>query len=218
MLAGKLYLQGFSSLKAIANPSRIIQFQCEFGRLRVEFLTACSQLMQACRTLQTAPPPAIAAQLASSTRDELQRCGRITQQLRKSVTLLRQTADALAKLGQSAFDADSDSLTNLHLQQQMALLLAHTVESTCLRASQQGIMNTADDDFPVIRRAERAGHVTVRSIANRCAQIVDRSRKFREENPDLKLINHLVLTLAHSYKALAKFSLFLEYYLCHGLS
>lgn len=151
--------------------------------------------MQACRTLRSAPPPAIAAQLASATRDELQRCGRITQQLRKSVAVLRQTADALAKLAQSAFDADADSLTNLHLQQQLAMLLAHTVESICLRASQQGIMNTSDDDFPLIRRAENAGHVTVRSIASRCAQIVDRSRKFREENPDLKLINHLVIRI-----------------------
>lgn len=195
VLAGKLYLQGLSSLKAAANPSRNIQFQSEFGRLRVEFLTACSQLMQACRTLRSAPPPAIAAQLASATRDELQRCGRITQQLRKSVAVLRQTADALAKLAQSAFDADADSLTNLHLQQQLAMLLAHTVESICLRASQQGIMNTSDDDFPLIRRAENAGHVTVRSIASRCAQIVDRSRKFREENPDLKLINHLVIRI-----------------------
>lgn len=94
VLASKLYLQGLSSLKAATSPTRVLQFQAEFGRLRVEFLSACSQLVQACRTLQTAPPSAIAHAVAAATRDELQRCGRITHQLRKSVLVLRQVAEA----------------------------------------------------------------------------------------------------------------------------
>ena len=191
VLAGKLYLQGLSSLKAATSPSRILQFQAEFGRLRVEFLSACSQLVQACRTLQTAPPPAIAHAVAAATRDELQRCGRITHQLRKSVVALRQVADALSKLGQSAFDADQDSLTNLQLQKQMALILAQAIESTCLRASQQGIMSV-EDDLPVVNKSVQTEHVSVRSMAIRCAESVDLVRRFRDDNPDLKLINHLV--------------------------
>jgi integrator complex subunit 7 len=123
VLASKLYLQGLSSLKAATSPTRVLQFQAEFGRLRVEFLSACSQLVQACRTLQTAPPPAIAHAVAAATRDELQRCGRITHQLRKSVVMLRQVAEAMSKLGQSAFDADQESLTNLQLQKQMAFAI-----------------------------------------------------------------------------------------------
>jgi len=191
VLASKLYLQGLSSLKAATSPTRVLQFQAEFGRLRVEFLSACSQLVQACRTLQTAPPPAIAHAVAAATRDELQRCGRITHQLRKSVVVLRQVAEALSKLGQSAFDADQESLTNLQLQKQMALILAQTVESTCLRASQQGVM-TVEDDLPMINKTVQADHVAVRSMATRCAEAVHLVRRFRDGIPDLKLINHLV--------------------------
>ncbi|EFX77915.1 hypothetical protein DAPPUDRAFT_246940 [Daphnia pulex] len=83
-----------SPLKAATSQTRVLQFQGEFGRLRVEFMSACSQLVQACRTLQTAPPSAIADAVAAATRDELQRCGRITHQLRKSVLVLRQVAEA----------------------------------------------------------------------------------------------------------------------------
>ncbi|EFX63167.1 hypothetical protein DAPPUDRAFT_335858, partial [Daphnia pulex] len=79
---------------AATSQTRVLQFQGEFGRLRVEFMSACSQLVQACRTLQTAPPSAIADAVAAATRDELQRCGRITHQLRKSVLVLRQVAEA----------------------------------------------------------------------------------------------------------------------------
>ncbi|EFX65676.1 hypothetical protein DAPPUDRAFT_264322 [Daphnia pulex] len=178
VLSSKLYLQGLSSLKAATSPTRVLQFQAEFGRLR------------ACRTLQTAPPPAIAHAVVAATRDELQRCGRITHQLRKSVVVLRQVAEALSKLGQSAFDADQESLTNLQLQKQMALILAQTVESICLRASQQGVM-TVEDDLPMINKTVQADHVAVRSMATRCADAVDLVRRFRDGNPDLKLINHL---------------------------
>ena len=102
-------------VQAASSPTYSLQFQTEFGRLRVEFLCACSQLVQACKTLQTAPPPAIAHAVAAATRDELQRCGRITQQLRKCVKDLRSVADQFAKLYQCSFDADADSLTNLQL-------------------------------------------------------------------------------------------------------
>jgi integrator complex subunit 7 len=66
VLASKLYLQGLSSLKAATSPTRVLQFQGEFGRLRIEFMSACSQLVQACRTLQTAPPSAIAHAVAAA--------------------------------------------------------------------------------------------------------------------------------------------------------
>lgn len=99
-----------------------MQFQTEFGRLRVEFLWACSQLVQACKTLQTTPPPAIAHAVASATRDELQRCGRVTHQLRKCVKDLKMVADSFAKLYQSSFDADSDSLMNMQMYVSLCVL------------------------------------------------------------------------------------------------
>ena len=115
VMASKLYQEGLSVLKAATSPTCSLQFQYEFGRLRVDFLSACSQLVQACKTSQTAPAPAIAQAVAVATRDELQRCGRITHQLRKCVSDLKVVADAFAKLYQSSFDADKDSLVNLQL-------------------------------------------------------------------------------------------------------
>jgi len=128
--------QGLSSLKAASNPTgnalvfqvrsffllvcfdfhkKDIVLQVEFGRLRAELLCCGSQLVQACRALQTAPPPAIAGAVALASRDELQRCGRVTQQLRKCVVDLRLVADQLARLYQSSFDADAQSLSNLQM-------------------------------------------------------------------------------------------------------
>ncbi|XP_046632232.1 integrator complex subunit 7-like [Daphnia pulicaria] len=114
VLASKLYLQGLSSLKAATSP--VLQFQAEFGRLRVEFLSACSQLVQACRTLQTAPPSAIAHAVVAATRE------RRTAALRSNYSPAEEVGvgapaggRSLSKLGQSAFDADQESLTNLQL-------------------------------------------------------------------------------------------------------
>ncbi|EFX63168.1 hypothetical protein DAPPUDRAFT_335857, partial [Daphnia pulex] len=68
--------------------------------------------------------------------------------------------------------------------------MTQTVESTYLRASQQGVM-TVEDDLPMINKTVQADHVAVRSMATRCAEAVHLVRRFRDGNPDLKLINHL---------------------------
>lgn len=56
----------------------------EYVRLRAETFMCHAQLLHACLSLRTAPPPAIAASLATSARDDLLRCGRVSQQLAKS--------------------------------------------------------------------------------------------------------------------------------------
>jgi len=192
VMASKLYQEGLSVLKAATSPTCSLQFQYEFGRLRVDFLSACSQLVQACKTSQTAPAPAIAQAVAVATRDELQRCGRITHQLRKCVSDLKVVADAFAKLYQSSFDADKDSLVNLQLQQQMALLLAQMIELTSLRTAQQGTM-TDDDIFNVVllKTKTHGQHVALCSMASRCSQMATAALHFKDDHPDLKLINHL---------------------------
>ena len=48
-----------------------------------QVLTVLSGLVAAATSLSTSPPPAIAATLAQQSRDELQKCGRVTPQLRK---------------------------------------------------------------------------------------------------------------------------------------
>ncbi|XP_046632176.1 integrator complex subunit 7-like [Daphnia pulicaria] len=68
--------------------------------------------------------------------------------------------------------------------------MTQTVESTYLRASQQGVM-TVEDDLPMINKTVQEDHVAVRSMATRCAEAVHLVRRFRDGNPDLKLINHL---------------------------
>ncbi len=48
-------------------------------------LEALSQLLLYCNSLRTSPPPAVAGAQAKQTKDDLQRCGRITGLLRQSV-------------------------------------------------------------------------------------------------------------------------------------
>ncbi|EFX67716.1 hypothetical protein DAPPUDRAFT_115213 [Daphnia pulex] len=50
---------------------------------------------------------------------------------------------------------------------------------------------TVEDDRPMINKTVQADHVAVRSMATRCAEAVHLVRRFRDGNPDLKLINHL---------------------------
>ena len=82
-------------------------------------------------------------------------------------------------------------------QQQMASSLAQTVETTLLRTAQQGIMS-AEDDVVVIK-TDRKQHVALRGMAARCTQATVLAQKFREEHPDLKLINHLVIVVFYLF-------------------
>lgn len=74
------YVRAVSALKAATTPSHALQFQAEYVRLRCEMVRSHLQLVQACACLRTAPPPAIAASVATATRDELQKCGRVVAQ------------------------------------------------------------------------------------------------------------------------------------------
>jgi len=73
----------------------------------------------------------------------------------------------------------------------MASLLAQTVETTLLRTAQQGIMSAKDD--AVVIKSDTKQHVALRGMAACCTQAATLAQKFREEHPDLKLINHLVV-------------------------
>lgn len=70
--------------QASSSPNQAMNFCQEYVRLRAETFMCHAQLLHACLSLRTAPPPAIAASLATSTRDDLLRCGRVSQQLTKS--------------------------------------------------------------------------------------------------------------------------------------
>lgn len=51
---------------------------------------------------------------------------------------------------------------------------------------------SAKDDAVVIK-TDTKQHVALRGMAARCTQAATLAQKFREEHPDLKLINHLVV-------------------------
>lgn len=70
----------FFSPQAASTPLNPLSFQCEFVKLRIDLLQAFSQLICTCNSLKTSPPPAIATTIAMTLGNELQRCGRISNQ------------------------------------------------------------------------------------------------------------------------------------------
>ena len=70
----------FFILQAASTPLNPLSFQCEFVKLRIDLLQAFSQLICTCNSLKTSPPPAIATTIAMTLGNDLQRCGRISNQ------------------------------------------------------------------------------------------------------------------------------------------
>ena len=95
-------------------------------------------MVSAATSLQTSPPPAIAAALAAQSRDDLQKCGRVTGQLRKVVVDLGGCARAWENLAESSFDADAASLSLVLVIKKLIGSLALWVEVVCLKSTLQG--------------------------------------------------------------------------------
>lgn len=67
--------------QATTTPAHQMDMQCEYMKLRSEMLKAYVFLIQACNTLRSCPPPAIAASMAMTSRDDLQKSGRVIMQV-----------------------------------------------------------------------------------------------------------------------------------------
>lgn len=80
-------------IQAASTPLSPLTFQCEFVKLRIDTLQALAQLICTCNSLKTSPPPAIAASMALSSGSELQRCGRISQQVLNAYKNIISTPD-----------------------------------------------------------------------------------------------------------------------------
>ncbi|XP_053461345.1 integrator complex subunit 7 [Nycticebus coucang] len=128
----KFYHKGIASLTAASTPLNPLSFQCEFVKLRIDLLQAFSQLICTCNSLKTSPPPAIATTIAMTLGNDLQRCGRISNQMKQSMEEFRSLATRYGDLYQASFDADSATLRNVELQQQSCLLISHAVEALIL--------------------------------------------------------------------------------------
>ncbi|XP_008047332.1 integrator complex subunit 7 isoform X1 [Carlito syrichta] len=153
----KFYHKGIASLTAASTPLNPLSFQCEFVKLRIDLLQAFSQLICTCNSLKTSPPPAIATTIAMTLGNDLQRCGRISNQMKQSMEEFRSLASRYGDLYQASFDADSATLRNVELQQQSCLLISHAIEALILdpeSASFQeyGSAGTAQADSEYERR------------------------------------------------------------------
>ncbi|NXC13684.1 INT7 protein, partial [Corythaeola cristata] len=155
----KSYHKGIASLTAASTPLNPLSFQCGFVKLRIDLLQAFSQLICTCNSLKTSPPPAIATTIAMTSGNDLQRCGRISNQacMKHSMEEFRNLATRYGDLYQSSFDADSATLRNVELQQQSCLLISHAIEALILdpeSASFQeyGSMGTAHIESEYERR------------------------------------------------------------------
>ena len=118
--------------QAASTPLNPLSFQCGFVKLRIDLLQAFSQLICTCNSLKTSPPPAIATTIAMTSGNDLQRCGRISNQMKLSMEEFRNLAVRYGDLYQSSFDADSATLRNVELQQQSCLLISHAIEALIL--------------------------------------------------------------------------------------
>ncbi|XP_034866387.1 integrator complex subunit 7 isoform X3 [Mirounga angustirostris] len=121
-----------ASRMAASTPLNPLSFQCEFVKLRIDLLQAFSQLICTCNSLKTSPPPAIATTIAMTLGNDLQRCGRISNQMKQSMEEFRSLASRYGDLYQASFDADSATLRNVELQQQSCLLISHAIEALIL--------------------------------------------------------------------------------------
>ncbi|CAH0553711.1 unnamed protein product [Brassicogethes aeneus] len=125
------YNKAIAALKAASTPSYNLQFQAEYMKIRVEFLQCLVQLIYACNTLCIVPPPAIASTLVQYTRDEYQKHGYVTNQMRKCSVEFKNCGDLHWKLYQTAFDADPSTLDNMQILQQMCVLFEQCIDTTC---------------------------------------------------------------------------------------
>ncbi|KAF4018687.1 hypothetical protein G4228_010386 [Cervus hanglu yarkandensis] len=116
-----------ASRMAASTPLNPLSFQCEFVKLRIDLLQAFCQLICTCNSLKTSPPPAIATTIAMTLGNDLQRCGRISNQaclnfifsaMKLSMEEFRSLASRYGDLYQASFDADSATLRNVELFQE----------------------------------------------------------------------------------------------------
>ncbi|KAG1652194.1 Integrator complex subunit 7 [Nymphon striatum] len=129
------YMKGISALKAATTPVHQMDIQCEYIKLRSEMLKAYVFLMQTCNTSKSCPPPAIAASIALSSRDDLQKLGRVIMQLRKAAHDFHRVAAKYKEFSQALFNADPVTFKILQILQYNCLLTAHAIGSIVLRDS-----------------------------------------------------------------------------------
>jgi len=189
--AMNIFQRGLTSLRAGSSTQQQLLFQQQFIKCRIQYLQVLSQLVSAATSLQTSPPPAIAAALALQSRDDLQRCGRVTGQLRAAVIHLQECGEMWASLAESSFDADLSSLAEVRLMEKAVNSLAMWIEIVCLKSSLQGSMY-ADTEIEFVPDIVE-GHtpaVQLQSLINTFQAIASEFKSLSELS-DARPISHL---------------------------
>ncbi|XP_017781296.1 PREDICTED: integrator complex subunit 7 [Nicrophorus vespilloides] len=187
------YNKAIAALKAASTPSHNLQFQAEYMRIRAEYLQCLLQLLHTCNILCIVPPPAIASTIAQTTRDEFQRHGYITNQMRKCVKDFQACGDLYLKLYQTAFDADPATLENIQILQQMCVLLEQCIDSVCSNNTQNG--HTLDIEVKNLRLECRQLLVGCRNAAKIGKSIGDQINTQTITHKHVELLNRIVEVL-----------------------
>lgn len=130
-------------------------------------------------TQSITPPPAIAQTLAQNSRDNLQKYGHVTNQLRKSVKILKSCEINYLNLYKSAFDADPCSLEYIELQQYIAGIIGHTVETICF---------VSPSDIPV--QPTYGKYPESLFLIRCCKQLLQELEKLPSESGNMKTITN----------------------------
>ncbi|ELT98599.1 hypothetical protein CAPTEDRAFT_184593 [Capitella teleta] len=126
--ASNHYQQSIAALKAATIPSHSHTFQIKFLQLRSKVLQVFLQVLRACCSFKTSPPPAIATSLAVTTGNNVHKCGHVVVQLKRCAKSLLDMKAEYSQLYATAFDADDSSLINMRLQEQTCQLMARILD------------------------------------------------------------------------------------------
>ncbi|TRY73744.1 hypothetical protein TCAL_00974 [Tigriopus californicus] len=184
-------LLGIASFTAATTQSKHHEFQVSYLKCRSEMLQALGQLLFSCHSLRAAPPPAIASSQAKQSHDDLQRCGRITQLLRKCVQDFLNVSKMFSELYQTSFDADPVTLIQLQLLQQINASISKWIEGICLKSSLQGtIFQDLSVEFnPNLDKSKNDYGIEIQDLINTCEKV---ATCFREiSDPSIQPITNI---------------------------
>ncbi|KAK7104838.1 integrator complex subunit 7-like [Littorina saxatilis] len=144
------YQRALVSLKAASTPAFPLEFQCEYVRLRVMWLSSLRLLILTCNTFWSSPPPAIATAQASTNGQEGTKWTQVTQQLEKCVQKCQETGQKISGLYWASFDADPASLTSIMLLQQGC---------DCIKSAISTIISTVNTGQSTLGERQFLGHL-----------------------------------------------------------
>ncbi|XP_025105728.1 integrator complex subunit 7-like [Pomacea canaliculata] len=123
------YQRALVAFKAASTPAHPLEFQCEYVRLSIVWLSSLRLLLLTCNTFRSSPPPAIVTALASTSGQEGARWVQVVQQLEKCEKHCRDVAQQISTLYWASFDADPSTLGNLTLLQQSCNCIKSAIAS-----------------------------------------------------------------------------------------